>query len=517
MMHKILLILILAISSSLSGQILPLSDYWNRELERVEHVNGNPGFTSFKPVLKSEINYRKLTGEVKDSAKYYSTLSRLFFRDHLLEYKKDDAHITVDPLFQFEFYKDQINPNYNASHSKLYLNSRGALLQGKLGKAFEFQSLFIESQSVLPYYQDTIATTLGVIPGMGRHKPFNKVGYDYGVSQSWLSYSPKSWWSVQVGYGKQMIGNGYRSLLLSDAAMSYPMVRLNVMKSKWQYHTTAAILQEQIRLPLGDTGESLFRRKTGLWNYLVFLPTPTLEIGIMEACIDQRWTPHGTEAPPLHSYIPVIGLRGWMAQKDSANLSLYGLNLKWNLSSKTTFYGQYLVTAHGGSSSGFQMGALFTDIGVKNFDVRIEYNSTQASLYNHPEQNWLGYSQQNQSLGLIHFGNSEEWITRIHYRFNRWLLDGHYNQLNQSMGHGSNPYALTSADVTGYRLLQQLQAEIGYLIHPHTRTCLYLGFLQRHDTRNYIVYFGNPKIEHWDAQLITLRFSCDISSRYFDF
>lgn len=516
-MKKILFFLSFCYSIISMAQPLPISDYWNRELERVEHVNGHAAFTSLKPILKSEINYRKLTGEVKDSAKYYSTLSRLFFRDHLLEYKKDDAHITVDALLQLEYYKDQKNDLYNKSHSRLYQNSRGVLLQGKLGTAFEFQTQFIETQSVLPYYQDTIAQILGVIPGMGRHKPFNKVGYDYGVSQSWLSYSPKSWWAFEVGYGKQMIGNGYRSLLLSDAAMSYPMLRLHILQPRWQYHTTAAILQEQIRLPLGDTGESLFRRKNGLWNYFTFLPTTRLEIGIMEGCVDTRWTPQGMVAPPLHSYVPILGLRGWMAQKDTNNFTLYGLNVKWNLTTKTTFYGQYVKTTHGGNGQGYQVGALFTDIGIKNFDVRLEYNKTGSHLYQNSSQNWMGYTQQNQSLGYIQYGNTEEWIARLHYRYNRWLMDGHYNQMDQTLGSGSNAYDDNHIEVTGYRLLQQMQLEVGYLIHPHTRTCFYLGFLQRNDTRTYNDLMGNARRERWDGQLLTVRFSCDISSRYFDF
>ncbi len=513
-MRKILFVVSCVFSLIAKAQPLPISDYWNRELERVEHTNGHPAFTSLKPVLKSNINYYKLTGEVKDSAKYYSTLSRLFFRDHLLEYKKNDAHLTVDALLQLEYYKDQYNPKYNQSHARLYQNSRGALLQGKLGHAFEFQSLFLETQNVLPYYQDTIAQILGVIPGMGRHKPFNKVGYDYGISQSWLSYSPQSWWSVEIGYGKQMIGHGYRSLLLSDAAMNYPLIRLNILRPRWQYHSSAAILQEQIRLPLGDTGESLFRRKNGLWNYFSWMPTSQLEFGILEACIDTRWTPQGNVAPAVHSYVPLIGLRGWMASKDSNNFTLYGLNLKWNLNKKATFYAQYVQTTHGQESKGYQFGALFTDIGIKNFDVRLEYNKTDSRLYQNSRQSWMGYTQQNQSLGYIQNGNTEEWVARVHYHYNRWLADGHYNQMNQKLGSGSNPYEPIQPEVTGRRQLQQMQLEVGYLIHPHTRTCFYIGFLNRQDVRNLI---GTNQREHWDGQLLTIRFSCDISARYFDF
>ena len=42
--------------------------------------------------------------------------------------------------------------------------------------------------------------------------------------------------NVQIGHGRQFIGNGYRSLILSDMAPSYFFIRFNT--KVWKLHYT---------------------------------------------------------------------------------------------------------------------------------------------------------------------------------------------------------------------------------------------------------------------------------------
>ena len=370
--HSIIITLLLLSFSSISGwaQPIPIGDYWNRELERVEHYKGKPAFTTYKPQLKSTVNFKSITGEVKDSVKYYSMLSRLIFRDHLIEFKKPEYTITIDPILQLELYQDLKNEDFSNTRGRMYNNGRGAIVQGRIGNGVEFQTIFLETQSVLPYYQSLWADSTGVIPGMGRHKEFKKYGYDYGISTSSLFIGSKSWWNLGLMYGKQFFGNGYRSLILSDASMNMPMVQVGLQNQHFQYKSTAGLGQEQSRIPLGSTGESLFKRKLITWNYLSYLPTEKLEIAVMETVVSKRWTPEGVVAPELHAYMPIIGARGWMAQKDSNATVMYGANLKWNANRNTTFYGQYGWVTKGLGKDALQFGALFTDIGMKNLDLR---------------------------------------------------------------------------------------------------------------------------------------------------
>ncbi len=507
-------VLILSLSS-MSGwaQPIPIGDYWNRELERVEHYKGKPAFTTYKPQLKSTVNFKSITGEVKDSVKYYSMLSRLIFRDHLIEFKKPEYTITIDPLLQLEVYHDMKNEDFNNMRGRMYNNGRGAIVQGRIGNGVEFQSIFLESQSVLPYYQSLWADSTGVIPGMGRHKEFKKYGYDYGISTSSLFIGSKSWWNLGLMYGKQFFGNGYRSLILSDASMNMPMVQMGLQNQHFQYKSTVGIGQEQSRIPLGSTGESLFKRKLITWNYLSYLPTEKLEVALMETVVSARWTPQGVVAPELHAYIPIIGARGWMAQKDSNATVMYGANLKWNANRNTTFYGQYGWVTKGLGKDALQFGALFTDLGMKNLDLRVEYNQVGAYFYSQ-NVNLMSLTQQNQPLGHASGSALTEWLVRGHYRWKRLLAQGCYHWIQQNIGSSANPYSMQYGETTGKRDLQYFQGEIGYLVQPHTHLCVWLGVTQLDELKTTL---ENKYKTNITGQIITFKLTSDICYRAFDF
>jgi len=501
------------IISNLSAQTIPIGDYWNRELERVEHYKGKAAFTTYKPQLKSTVNFKNITGEVKDSVKYYSTLSRLVFRDHLIELKKPEYTITIDPLLQLEIYQDLKNESFNKSRGRMYNNGRGAIVQGKIGNGLEFQTIFLETQSVLPYYQSLWADSTGVIPGMGRHKEFKKYGYDYGISTSSLFIGSKSWWNFGLMYGKQFFGNGYRSLVLSDASMNMPLIQLGIQNQHFQYKTTAGIGQEQSRIPLGSTGESLFKRKIIAWNYLSYIPTEKLELAIMETVVSARWTPQGIVAPAVHNYIPIFGLRGWMAQKDTNATVLYGGNIKWNANRNTTFYGQYGWIFKGMGKSALQLGALFTDIGMKNLDLRVEYNQVGAYFYSQ-NINLLSLTQQSQPLGHATGSALTEWMIRGHFRWKRFLMQGCYHRILQELGSSANPYSIIQEPKTGQREFQYFQGELGYLIQPHTHLCAWLGITQMDEIKTSL---DNTYTSNVTGQIITFKITSDICYRAFDF
>lgn len=501
------------ITIEMGAQIIPIGDYWNRELERVEHYKGKAAFTSYKPQLKSTVNFKNITGEVKDSVKYYSMLSRLVFRDHLIEFKKPEYTITIDPLLQLEVYHDLKNETFNNTRGQMYNNGRGAIVQGKIGNGVEFQTIFLESQSVLPYYQSIWADSTGVIPGMGRHKEFKKYGYDYGISTSSLFIGSQSWWNLGLMYGKQFFGNGYRSLILSDASMNMPMVQLGLQNQHFQYKTTGGIGQEQSRIPLGSTGESLFKRKLITWNYLSYIPTEKLELSLMETVVSARWTPQGVVAPEVHAYVPVIGARGWMALKDSNATVMYGANLKWNANRNTTLYGQYGWVMKGMGNDALQFGALFTDIGMKNLDLRVEYNQVGAYFYSQ-NVNLMSLTQQNQPLGHASGSALTEWLIRGHYRWKRFLLQGCYHWIQQDIGSTANPYALEYGQKMGKRDFQYFQSEIGYLVQPHTHLCLWLGVTQVDELKTSL---DNTYKSNTTGQMVTFKITSDICYRAFDF
>ena len=512
-MRFFIFILVLLTTHISTAQVIPIHDYWNREIERHQLKDSRGYATSFKPLLQSQTHFGKFDSQIKDSAKYYWNINRILFRDHWLTYKKEDVNITADPWVDFSFYQDQLNRDYNNKIGKQYNNSRGIWVQGKIGNSFSFHTAFSENQSVFPFYMNGMSDSLQVIPGMGRFKAFKKFGYDYAVSNSSIQIEPHSKIQISLSYGKQWIGSGYRSILLSDAAMSYPFAHIRYSGKWFTYVSSLALLQEQQRLPLGSTSESLFKRKIGSWNFLILTPHPTIELGFLESVLYQIWTPQGRESPHYSLYIPTIGVRSYFADNNSSS-TLYGINLKWNAFHQFTLYGQYGWLNNKTKSYGIQSGILYSNFLIKNFDIRIEYNSTSAFMYS-SAQDLLSYTQQQQTLGHPSGGDMQEWLVRVDFSKKRFLFHGDIHQINQLLSDASNPYQQSFfVGSYGTRSLLQWQLQAGCIINPKVHLCFWLGYLQRSDIRkmNTISEGSN-----YNASLFTINLSSTLNSRYFDF
>ena len=64
------------------------------------------------------------------------------------------------------------------------------------------------------------------------------------MSSGYVIYRPNNMFTLQFGHGKHFIGNGYRSLLLSDNSFNYPFLRIQTTFGKIQYTNLYAELQD---------------------------------------------------------------------------------------------------------------------------------------------------------------------------------------------------------------------------------------------------------------------------------
>ena len=512
--HKIGWLFIFCLSiSKLSAQDIPIHDFWNREIEKTSIRNPSLTATSYKPMLQSETDFTQFPSQIKDSAKYYWNINRILFRDHWIEYKKEDVEITVDPWVDLSVYKDKENESYNQKIGRPFNNSRGAWIKGKIGSGFSFHTAFLETQSLFPFYMHTLADSLQVIPGMGRFKAFEKYGYDYAISSSSINIEPSSFIHVSLNYGRQMIGNGYRSVLLSDAVMNYPFVNFRLTKKKWVYISSAGLMQEQERIPLGATSESLYKRKINSWNYFIFIPHPSIEIGILESVSYSIWNPTGRQSPHYSLYMPVIGMRT-LLDDNSKTQRLYGLNFKLNVAKKFITYGQWAFQNEILDRNAYQFGVLYSNFIIDNLDIRAEFNFTSPYFYS-SGLNLLSYSQQNQSLGHPAGGNMKEWLLRLDYRKKRFLFHGDINQINQITGLSSMTSTLQYTDMEeSTRDLLQWQTQVGWVINPKSNFSAWVGYTKRKDIHKYET-LASPVRNN--ASLFTISLSSTFHSRYFDF
>jgi hypothetical protein len=231
---------------------------------------------AMKPLLESRLDLSHTRGFAKDTTKYYYLGGLKLWRDHLVKLEKEDFKLYIDPLFDLMLTVDLADTSAYRDSLRLFNNTRGLIVQGSIGNNLSFQTGVLETQVKLPLYQKYMADSMLVIPGMGRWKVYKTSGYDYSMSFGYLSLKLRPWLHAAWGYGKNFIGHGYRSVLLSDASFSYPYMRASAyaLQGKLQYTSIYASLQTLERMPLGEVPESLFKRKAASFHYLSWTPIP---------------------------------------------------------------------------------------------------------------------------------------------------------------------------------------------------------------------------------------------------
>ena len=180
----------------------------------------------FKSIIFSSPQNKKL-----EANSFFKKIKNKLIKENLIIFSDtaDKFHLTIDPLFNVEYGED-----LEDSSKSFYKNTRGLLIRGDIGTKFSFESSFLENQATFVKYIHDFNDTFLVVPGQGRWKRFKKDGYDFAMSSGYISYSPSKHFNFQVGTGKHFVGDGYRSLLLSDNAFNYPYARITSTFGKIQ-------------------------------------------------------------------------------------------------------------------------------------------------------------------------------------------------------------------------------------------------------------------------------------------
>ncbi len=239
--------------------------------------------TGFRPMIQSYIFPGRT---VPDSERFKPTppapkrslLYRKVYQENLfiIYDSASKFYATIDPLFNFQGSMD-----HSDSNKKYVQNTRGILIQGSVGDKFAFSSIFWENQASYPTYIQKFINENYVVPGNGRPKGFGANSYDFSMTEAYLSFAPCSHFSFQLGYGKNFIGDGYRSLLLSDNSFAYPYARFTTTFWHLQYTNLYTIFQDPFsnyNLTVGNV-EGLIQHKAGAFQYLSWNVCPKVEWG----------------------------------------------------------------------------------------------------------------------------------------------------------------------------------------------------------------------------------------------
>ena len=507
------LLLTVLVSPAIS-QIFPLHPSFNSIIEQANIDSSWIIHTSLKPVMDEACYPIIKHGWTASVATNKSKVIRHLTSKHFLEYDKDDVYVTLDPTLDLTALFDASD---TAAKGSLFNNWRGLRCAGRLGKQVSFQTDFVEVQTRPVAWQRQWIDSIDVYPGFGRVKPFQVDAYDFAVSTGSIQYRPLNSLILRVGSERQFIGNGYRSMLWSDAIFPTPYLQARWIapSKKWQYSSGFHLLQTLERLPKGEVPESLFKRKGASVNYLSLKPWQGAELGFFEGVIWNMYDSSGTHGPGLGAYIPVLGVNTLLHAKDTVNNSIVGVNFAQRLHRKVMLYGQWVLDNIKAHRSGWQIGCRIFNPGLKSLNFLMEWNHSAPYTFESPLQS---YSHTQQPVGHPAGGSMDEWIMRGEYRHHRWRGSVHFSYLEQEINATSDVMSLpqhftqTFAPAP-YRALLNSAAELAFVINPAYSLEVVAGYQFRQQRISY----------NWmddDLQLTRLLYfglRTSIFSRYNDF
>jgi hypothetical protein len=322
----------------------------------------------------------------------------------------------------------------------------------------------------------------GVVPGQGKAKPFKTGGFDYPMVTGIVNFQASKNVNVQFGQDKMFIGNGYRSLLLSDntAPYLYLQLGLNFFENKLNYHANWASLQTLNKVN-GGGGDDLFAKKQANFNYVTFKPNSKIEIGAFEGVMWERWN-ENTKSQDFDPVFlnPIPFLSTAIKSNDTLVSSILGINAFVKPFQHTAFYGQYSYGVNGGGS-GFQIGTKWFDVlQVQGLNFQAEYNQVGTNIYG-TQNEYVDYFQYNQPLAMQKMEDFTELNFMVSYRYKRVLgsfraVIGHLNK-SVNLNHTVDNYELN----------------VGYLFNPITNLMVNMGVRYRDyslGTNTNWIYFG---------------------------
>ena len=374
-------------------------------LTQVEACMENSRYTlTRKPILKT----------------FYKTPANLY------EVNDKYFHLRVNPLLNFNI------ANAANDNQPVFLNQRGAVIRGGIDDRLYFMANLIESQARFPDYVNDYIDQNRVLPGFGLLKAYQsnlfdiENGYDFLNGQGVLGFNITRHVGMQFGYGTNFIGNGYRSLILSNFSNNYLYLKANW--KVWKFHYQNIFAELSSRPPSLVSQNDPLPKKYMALHHLSFDITPTFNVGIFESIIFSRQTNF-----EFHYLVPIILYRALEQGLNSPDNVLIGLDAKWNAFKTVQFYAQLqmdefkfnelFINRQGwwANKYGIQLGLKYIDLfGIDHLDLQLEYNRVRPYTYTH-RTNEGSYTHYFQPLAHPLGANFSESLVRLRYQPTRKL------------------------------------------------------------------------------------------------
>jgi hypothetical protein len=481
----ILLFAIVNIARSQS-EYQPYSYQFYQKLDADVYSTSTREHSSIKPYFVDDsllkFHYDSLMNYGSDGQKH-SWGYRKLFNEHLIDIKSPNSTFYADLLPDFT-----IGKNFAEGKENTSLVSYGFQIGGTVSNKFYYNFTGFENQGTFPEYISTYINQTGIIPGQARAKVYGLDNYDWQDYSAIVSYTPIKFLNITIGHDKTFIGDGYRSVLLSDYASAYPFVKLTADLGNVKYMVMWAYFNDPIDL---NTDGSQ-RQKWGVFHYLDWNVSNRISLGFFDSVIwydvDNDGHYRGFDVTYLN---PVTFLRPLEAANGSPDNALIGFTGKYKITNGVTFYGQFALdefqakqffTDNGSSYNkyAYQLGFRGANMfGVKGLNYLIETNN--AKPYTYSERGpIINYAANGEPLAQPWGANYREVVALLNYSYKRFDLSGeadygHYGLDINNLDYGKDPFqdytnpAKLEGNYIGQGLttnMYYLEGKIAYVLNP---------------------------------------------------
>jgi hypothetical protein len=459
--------------------------------------------------------YDELMDQGTDSTTYRSWIRRKITSEHLLNFTSEDYNIYADFLPDL-----QIGREFNDGITT-WRNTRGFQVGGTLGRKFSFYTNGFESQAVFPNYLTRFININKVVPSEMSGK-LDSREKDWAYVTALVSYSPNKFLNLALGYDKNFIGDGYRSMLLSDVAANYSFFRVRAKVGQIQYQTIFSYMIDNGAEPLAPDRRLGSRGKWNAMHYIDWNVNNRLSLGFFQSVTWADAEPEGKRGFDFNYVHPFIFLR----PVESANLSSpdkmrLGLNAKYEVLRNSAIYGQFMLEEFtaGNAFNGrgywankwaFQLGLRGSDMfKIKRLNYLAEFNTARPYTYSH-YQRVTNYSGMSQPLAHPLGANFRELVGLLNYTYKRFdfqakAIYARYGLDPEGLNYGSNIFLPYETRVSEYgnfigqglkTNLNFMEGTISYMLNPKYNLRIELGAVIRNersvnfDERTQLISFG---------------------------
>ena len=481
----------------------PYSYHFYQKLNRSLYNKNTKIHTAIKPMVLdsvTELLYDSLmnVGYVERS----TWGGRKLWNEHLVDVQKDDYTFYADFIPDF-----QIGRDFAGGGKTTWLNTRGFQAGGTISDKFFFHTSGYENQGVFPDYVDEFINENRVVPG----QMYGKIGketQDWAYVSAIVSYAPVKNIHLSLAYGKDFIGDGYRSMLLSDISSNKTSFKFNGtfgdvrIMSIWSYMLNPRETENE------EFGRGRSLRKYGAFQYVDWNATNELSLGVFHSLL---W---GNRSSVF--YMPDSS--GLALPEGESSMMQVGVNAKYKVLDKAALYGQVLLSRNVAAQIGFRG---FDAFGIQNLNFLGEFNMAQPYSYADGDP-LTSYSNYHQPLAHPFGANFNEFVGIVNYSIQKFdfSIQGNYGKYgldpNQADNYGKNifkpyyePYDQGSSIGQGLSTsLAYLDGRVAYILNPKYNLRLEAGATFRRESNS-----------EWKKStgMLTLGLRASFRNLYYDF